>query len=63
MKNNVNFEFTKDWGAIKKGTKRKFRKSFARLLQDRDKVGKIVTANPKAVKPKATKPTGPENTK
>ena len=39
----VDFRFSKDWGLIKKGTvKHRMRRSSARYLQDKDKVGKIV---------------------
>lgn len=61
-RNKVIFEFTQDWGSIKKGTRKGFRIAFARSLQDVDKVGKIVREKPpakkapaKAVKPPANK--------
>ena len=50
----VDFEFTKDWGTIKKGTVKSIDKARARSLQDVRKVGKIV--KPKVEKPKAVKP-------
>jgi len=39
---HVDFEFTKDWGLIEKGTVKSLDKAFARSLQDMDKVGKII---------------------
>ncbi len=42
MKNtNVDFEYTKNWGSIQKGSVESYDKAFARSLQDVRKVGKI----------------------
>lgn len=56
-RNKVVFEFDKDWGLIKKGTRKVFNRAHARSLQDVQKVGKIQREEdePKAVKPKANK--------
>ena len=39
---HVDFEFTKNWGLIEKGTVKSLDRAFARSLQDMDKVGKIL---------------------
>ncbi len=39
---NVDFEFTVNWGSVKKGTVKSLDKAFARSLQDVRKVGKIL---------------------
>ena len=41
MSKRVDFEFTKNWGSIKKGTKKPLNIQLARSLQDVRKVGKI----------------------
>jgi len=55
---NVDFEFTKNWGLIKKGTVKNLDRAFARELQDKRKVGKIKELKPtqdKSLKGIATK--------
>ena len=42
MSKTVDFEFTKKWGSITKGTVKSFRPQHARSLQDVRKVGKIL---------------------
>ncbi len=42
MKTHVDFEFSKNWGSITKGTKKSLRIAQARSLQDVRKVGKIL---------------------
>ena len=42
MGRNVDFEFKKNWGSIKKGTVKNLDRAFARDLQDKRKLGKIV---------------------
>lgn len=54
MRNKVDFEFTKDWGSIKKGTVKNLKIAFAASLRDVHGVGKFKTAK-KAVKPQANK--------
>ena len=54
-RNKVDFEFTKDWGTIKKGDKYKMKIARARSLQDVRKVGKIVKPKANKAEPKATK--------
>lgn len=39
---NVDFEYTRNWGSIKKGDVESYDKAFARSLQDIRKVGKII---------------------
>ncbi len=39
---NVDFEYTRNWGSITKGTVESYDKAFARSLQDVRKVGKII---------------------
>lgn len=41
MSKRVDFEFTRNWGSIKKGTKKVYNIQLARSLQDVRKVGKI----------------------
>ena len=41
MSKRVDFEFTKNWGSIMKGTKKALNIQLARSLQDVHKVGKI----------------------
>jgi len=52
----VDFEFTKDWGSIKKGTVRELNIALARSLQDIRKVGKIKKAGVTPEKEKMVKP-------
>jgi hypothetical protein len=55
MRNKVDFEFTKDWGLTKKGTKKSYKKPLAGQLEKEGR-GKIVRKpKPKAVKPAADK--------
>lgn len=42
MSRTVEFEFKKNWGSIKKGSKKTLSAQIARSLQDVRKVGKIV---------------------
>ena len=53
-RNKVDFEFTKDWGSIKKGTVKNLKVAFATSLRDVHKIGKFKSAK-KAVKPEENK--------
>ena len=53
-RHKVNFEYKKDFGSVKKGTKKELKRTFALQLETAG-AGKIVLRQSKAVKPESNK--------